>query len=196
MYGRRISVLLDNSKSAENNDNSVLSRRYRYLNQKLEHFWRRWKSEYLTDLREFHRNISQGHRTAKVGDVVLVQEDNTKRLLWKMGLVERLISGKDGTVRGAEIRVITKGKPYKLCRPVQKLYPLEVSVDDMEASEKREVSKDETREKENGEKRLDGEEVRRRPQRSAALDARWRNRILLDSKESRRGDVSGNLLCT
>lgn len=30
-----------------------------------------------------------------------------------------------------------------------------------------------------------------RPRRAAAIDAQWRNRILLDSRESRRGDVLG-----
>ncbi|KAL9955946.1 hypothetical protein ACROYT_G037352 [Oculina patagonica] len=60
------------------------------------------------------------------GEVVLVHEDNGKRSNWKMGKVEELIVGKDKEVRGVKLRVITKGKPIFVNRPVQKLYPLEV----------------------------------------------------------------------
>jgi hypothetical protein len=38
----------------------------------------------------------------------------------------RVVIGKDKVVRGAKIRVITKGKPIRMSRPVQKLYPLEI----------------------------------------------------------------------
>ena len=60
-------------------------------------------------------------------DVVLVQEDNTKRSNWKTGKMVEQIVGKDGVVRGAKLRLITKGKPIIVNRAVQKLYPLEVS---------------------------------------------------------------------
>ena len=40
--------------------------------------------------------------------------------------MEELIVGKDKVVRGAKIRVITKGKPIRMSRPIQKLYPLEI----------------------------------------------------------------------
>ena len=40
-----------------------------------------------------------------VGDVVLIEEDKVPRFCWRMGLVERLINGKDGAVRGAVVRV-------------------------------------------------------------------------------------------
>ena len=42
-----------------------------------------------------------------------------------MGVVERLVTGRDNVVRGPTVRVVTKGKPIRLSRPVQKLYPLE-----------------------------------------------------------------------
>ena len=45
---------------------------------------------------------------------------------WKLGVVESLVAGKDGIVRGAQVRFITKGKPVHLSRPVQKLLPLEI----------------------------------------------------------------------
>ena len=45
-----------------------------------------------------------------------------------MAVVENLIKGKDNVVRGANVRVIAKGKPVYISRPVQKLYPIEVKV--------------------------------------------------------------------
>ena len=54
----------------------------KYLKTALEHFWKRWSSEYLTQLRE-HRKPSQKHGpVVNVGDVS-VQEDNVKRLNWQ-----------------------------------------------------------------------------------------------------------------
>ena len=54
-------------------------------------------------------------------------EDNIKRNCWKLGKVEELVVGKDQVIRGAKLKVLTKGKPVYLSRPIQKLYPLEVS---------------------------------------------------------------------
>ena len=44
----------------------------------------------------------------------------------KLAAVEELIVGKDKEVRGAKVRVVGKGKPLCLNRPIQKLFPLEV----------------------------------------------------------------------
>ena len=43
-----------------------------------------------------------------------------------MGVVENLVSRSDNVVRGTKVRVVTKGKPTHLSRPVQKLYPSEI----------------------------------------------------------------------
>ena len=45
-----------------------------------------------------------------------------------MVAVEGLICGRDKEVRGAHVRVITKGRDVQITRPVQKLYPIEVHV--------------------------------------------------------------------
>jgi len=52
---------------------------------------------------------------------VVVHEDGVKRGLWKMGVVEGLICGRDKQVRGAHVRVITKGRDVHITRPLQKL---------------------------------------------------------------------------
>ena len=88
------------------------------------HFWKRWHREYLIDLRETHKlSKTKKGPTVSVGDVVLVEEANTKRNEWKLGRVEKTIKGKDGVIRGAEV----KTRSGRIARPVQKLYPLEIN---------------------------------------------------------------------
>ena len=100
-----------------------------HLNKTLNHFWKRWKMEYLLELRESHRygpktdpkNISPSE-----GDVVLMHSDSKLRGFWKLVKVHQLIKGHDGLVRGAIVRVPTKeGKTTLLRRPLRCLYPLE-----------------------------------------------------------------------
>ena len=54
--------------------------RFRYLTEKLAHFWKRWRNEYLVNLREFHRTKSgRVVKQVQVGDVVTVFEETKKR---------------------------------------------------------------------------------------------------------------------
>ena len=39
-----------------------------------------------------------------VGDVVVIKSDDRKRSYWPLGIVERLIGGKDGVVRAVRLR--------------------------------------------------------------------------------------------
>ena len=86
-----------------------------------------------------------------------------------MGVVERLVTGRDNVVRGATVRVVTKGKPIRLSRPVQKLYPLEFRSEGegiralTESNRNTEIP------------------TRRVPPRNAALDSTWKSRLMLDS---------------
>jgi len=56
----------------------------------LSHFWHRWKKEYLTALREFHRVAGCNTQTVKVGDVVLIHNDSP-RVQWRLAVVEEVI---------------------------------------------------------------------------------------------------------
>ena len=126
IYGRRLLNLPEMRNDLEESETSLL-RRFRYLARMRTHFWNRWRKEYLTNLREHHRSKKESHVKVRIGDVVLVHEDNVKRSDWKMGKVLERIVGKDGVVRGAKLKLITKGKPVIVSRAAQKLYPLEVS---------------------------------------------------------------------
>ena len=168
IYGRRLTSL---PQSPEVEDDIGCNRRYRYVTERLQHFWKRWRREYLTDLRESHDcNAKKVVKEPKVGDVVLVYEDGAKRNSWKMAVIEDLIQGKDNQVRGAKVRVITKGKVVRLNRPVQMLYPLEVreSVPELPQRPKSPVERQGSARK------------RDIPRRVAALDAAWKTREMIN----------------
>ena len=171
IYGRRIQSLPDEIAEEPEENESVCYERFRYLTERLAHFWKRWRNEYLVNLREFHRTTSgRVVKQVQVGDVVTVFEENKKRGEWKLAVVESLITGQDRVVRGANVRVIAKGKPVRMARPVQKLYPIEVrsAIKGRDQARIRPVRDRATAE-------------RRNPSRSAALDSRWKSKLMLDS---------------
>ena len=102
-------------------------KRGKYLETVLTHFWNRWRNDYLTQLREHHRPSQKQGPTVKVGDVVCIKEDKVPRQSWKIARVQRLLTGKDGKVRAAAIRVHKEGgKLTEMYRPLQKLFPIEL----------------------------------------------------------------------
>ncbi len=176
LHGRRLSHLSSGvyfESDFENHDK--LSKRFSYLTLKLSHFWKRWSGEYLAGLRETHRLQDREPVEIKPGDIVLVGDENKKRGFWKMGIVEELIVGKDGHTRGAKVRMRGAGKPDYLNRPLQKLYPLELSVMNVNEEEEK-IMESENPKIENGEQGLENgvefrNPVRNVPRRAAAQDA-------------------------
>ena len=60
--------------------------------------------------------------------MVVVHSDNQPRGFWKLARVERTITGRDGKIRGAAVRIAnSQGQPTILHRPIQCLYPLEIN---------------------------------------------------------------------
>ena len=103
-----------------------LKKRAKFLQKSKDTMWRRWTSEYLRALRERHRlKHHNGESHLAVGDVVIIKSTERNRNCWPLGIVERLIVGRDGIVRGAKLKT---GKSF-IERAVQQLYPLELSCD-------------------------------------------------------------------
>ena len=89
--GRRIlSTSTDTAQRQVQADFAALARRAKFLQQTLNHFWNRWRSEYLTELREHHRvNVqANSRREIRQGDIVIVQEKKQPRQSWRLGKVE------------------------------------------------------------------------------------------------------------
>ena len=108
----------------------MLTRRVRHLNNTFNQFWLLWRREYLLELREAHRH-QRGHLSPSpiaVDDVVVVHSADQPRGFWKLGCIKEILAGRDGKIRGAVVRVAGSGRQAKsLHRPIQLLYPLEVS---------------------------------------------------------------------
>lgn len=117
-------------------DSTQLTRRMRHLNNTLNHFWHRWRSEYLSELREAHcrsgrTNLSVKHPNLSVGEVVIVHDEHLPRGLWKLGRIQEVMMGRDGQIRGATVRMAVRDRQQVLLRrPIQLLYPLEVKCQD------------------------------------------------------------------
>ena len=103
-----------------------LKKRAKYLRKCKDVLWKRWTTEYLKVLRERH-NLNQQTKEAilKERDVMPIKGEERNRGKWKIGVVEHLIRGRDGVIRGAQLRT---GKTHKE-RPLQLLYPLELTCD-------------------------------------------------------------------
>ena len=71
---------------------------------------------------KFHAS-GKSKRQPKVGEVVLIHDEDSKRVLWKIGHVTEHIVGRDGKVRAVWLRT---SNGSVLNRPIQRLYPLEI----------------------------------------------------------------------
>lgn len=98
-----------------------LQKKYKEMMKLREALRERFRKEYLSQL--VQRGSTKKCEEFKVGDVVLVGSDNQKRLQWPMAKIVELFPGKDNEIRVA--RVKTQGG--FLVRPLQRLYPLEMS---------------------------------------------------------------------
>ncbi|XP_055938249.1 uncharacterized protein LOC129968417 [Argiope bruennichi] len=104
-------------------EETKFNKRLAYRNRIQKALRKRFRSEYLGQLREIQK--VKRETALCIGDIVLV-EDNTKRLNWNLGRILKLFQGKDNRARVA----LVKTKFGSFLRPVQKLYPLEVSEND------------------------------------------------------------------
>ena len=130
LHGRRLTALPYNTGTIDLHrfsipcEQSNLTKRARLQSEILDRFWKRWRMEYLTALRETHGSSGVNTQTIAVGDIVQIH-DECPRGRWKLGVVEELMTGRDDLTRAARVRTATG----ITSRPIVKLYPLEVQND-------------------------------------------------------------------
>lgn len=176
IYGRRLtSIPVYNPENEDDYKPTTLTadiarKRLGQLTKLFDQFWTKFQKEYFLVLRDRHVLPSQAYEGSKIkpGCIVLVHEDVIKRPIWKMALVTKLLPSRDGLPRAAQIKTqngITN-------RPVNKLFPLELSASTKELFTTPEKTLDNKTQNEN--ETLDVPKLR--PKRAAAEAARDRIR--------------------
>ncbi|XP_076660747.1 uncharacterized protein LOC143364135 [Halictus rubicundus] len=90
--------------------------RWQQLQQRLEHFWRRWASEYLHQLQS-RRKWTTAQASLNIGDLTLVKSEITPPTKWPLARITNVHPGSDGHVRVVTVRIATSS----LTRPVTKI---------------------------------------------------------------------------
>ena len=129
LYGRRLVTSPSATHFEIMSTNKALTRRSKNQRFLLNQFANCWKKDYLLSLRESRVAKLNGQASCvKVGDVVILKNDNVKRVFWKLAKIVELLKGKDDVARAALINVATdNGPPKILRRSIKQLIPIEVA---------------------------------------------------------------------
>lgn len=85
------------------------------------------------NLRERHAQVPKNRKGADIaiGDVVILKNDTSNRMFWKLAKVEELLPGKDDDIGAAIIKFSSADHiPRLLKRSAKHLFPLEVNSND------------------------------------------------------------------
>ena len=104
----------------------TLTRRSKYHRKILTEFAKKWKNEYLPSFREIANRNKDKETALSIGELVIVNNEQTKRSFWKIGKIIELFPSKDGKVRSVKLKVATDNGTTILVRPLQYLVPLEI----------------------------------------------------------------------
>lgn len=80
--------------------------------------WKAWSQDYLHELQQ-RTKWTTPKPNLKIGDLVLIREENVPPTLWQTGRITNVFPGADGLVRN--VRLKTASSKNDLDRPVQKL---------------------------------------------------------------------------
>ncbi|CAK1584895.1 unnamed protein product [Parnassius mnemosyne] len=88
-------------------DHSVSSlTRFQRIEQLRQHFWARWSKEYISEL-QLRMKWRSCKGSLKLNSLVLLKEENSPPLKWKMGRIVAVHPGSDGVSRVADIKTST-----------------------------------------------------------------------------------------
>ena len=126
--GRNINLLPTLITPATDRDEigtNRLRNQYFVLSNTLRTFQRRWRDEYLTSLREKHRNVcaNQNSYELKPGELVLLKIPELLRDDWPLGKVMKVFKDSNEVIRSFEVSV--RGEIYR--RSIEFIVPLELS---------------------------------------------------------------------
>lgn len=99
-----------------------LYNRERIRKQRLEHFWKLWRQDYIVNLPPVVKGFNQKCKI-DVDSVVLIREEKIPRLQWPIGVIVKVYPGRDGLIRSGDVR--TKKGVFN--RSIQTLHDVEIN---------------------------------------------------------------------
>lgn len=96
-----------------------LTQRWKLLDQYHQSFWRRWSTEYLTSLQGRSKWTTEAPNV-QVNDMVVIIDNQSPPLAWRLGRILDVLPGNDGVVR--VVRLLTR--QGEITRPVTKIVVL------------------------------------------------------------------------
>ena len=97
----------DNEEMDETDEAVKMSKRARYIQRCKDAMWRRWTTEYIRSLRGRHFHGTGKSSNVAIGEIMLIKGDDNDRGHWKMGVVQKLVKGKDGIIKGVKLKTST-----------------------------------------------------------------------------------------
>ncbi|GFY27227.1 integrase catalytic domain-containing protein [Trichonephila clavipes] len=91
-----------NIEDIEELNSNSLNKRIKYRSKLLKDLRQRFRNEYLSQLIQKHNE--KASRDPQIGEVVLVGDDNKKRLFWALAKIIELIPGRDGKIRTVRLK--------------------------------------------------------------------------------------------
>ena len=91
-------------------DDTYLIKHWRRVQYLANLFWSRWKHEYLAPLQK-RSKWSNSTPNIKVGDIVLLTDDNAPRNQWKLARVVSTNPSSDNLVRSVKIKLSKNSEP-------------------------------------------------------------------------------------
>ena len=129
LNGRRIAAMSNSAHFEVVITYQSLTFKLKHHRHLLDQFLKQWRRDYLLNLRESHslKAKSGGHELIQVGDVVVLKNDTSKHIFWRLAVVNELLKGSDGKVRAAVVKLGNPRGGHKLLRrSVKHLFPIEV----------------------------------------------------------------------
>ncbi|GFQ75584.1 integrase catalytic domain-containing protein [Trichonephila clavata] len=106
-------------------DSQHMLKRVRYLHTLRSNLRERFYKEYLGELVRSPK-VASRRKIISPGEIVIVESKNPNRMNWPLAQVIELFPGKDGVERVAKLRLASG----EIIRPLQRIYPLELSASD------------------------------------------------------------------
>ena len=130
IYGHRIANIPNTGHYEVLSTSNSLTKRAKHHFSLLSNFTKQWRKQYLLSLREVHSSgrKSPSEKSVRVGDVVIIYDEFSRRVFWRLGIVTELLTGNDGITRAAIVKTAYSDHTRFFRRSIKHLIPIELNI--------------------------------------------------------------------